>query len=264
MKIQRKRIDWKRPARFAVCAAAGLCIGLPWQTARAQDGDSAERPGRPAARGDDRPGPPPGPPPEGRLGRRGPGRPGPGGPGGGFRGPGGPPEGRRGPQMLLRLPVIAALDADRDGVISADEIADASAQLKKLDRNQDGVIDFEEMRPSVGPGRPPEMDRTGGERGPGGRDIERGGFARGGEAFVDRLMERDEDGDGLLTPEEMPPVMARLVDRADGNGDGKLSREELEKAMAQRGRGMRRGGDRPRAQRETPGGERPQRPPRGE
>jgi len=74
-------------------------------------------------------------------------------------------------------------------------------------------------------------------------------------------MERDGDGDGLLTAEEMPPLMARMVERADENKDAKLSREELEKAMAERGRGMRRGAGRPGAERETPGGERPRRPP---
>ncbi len=286
MKIQWKQLRWKRRVRLAACAAAGLCIGLPWQMAAAQDDETSERPRRPAAREEARRGPPPGPPPEGRLGRRGPGRPGPGGPPdgfrgpggppGGFRGPGGPPEGRRGPEMLLRLPVIAALDADRDGVISADEIANASAALKTLDRNQDGMIDFLEMRPSIGPGGPPEGDRPRGERGAEGREPSReGGFARGGEAMIDRLMERDEDGDGLLSAEEVPPFMARLVERADANEDGKLSREELVKAMTQRGRGMRRGGGRPGAERETPGaqretpgaeretpdGERPRRPP---
>ena len=196
--------------------------------------------------------------------------------------------------MLLRLPVIAALDADHDGVISAEEIAGASAALKKLDRNEDGMIDFLEMRP---PGGPPEgrgpggspMDRPRGERGPEGRGPEgrgpegrgpfrgrpdgaerpgglgrggfgQGGFGQGGDAFLDRLMERDEDGDELLSADELPPFMARTIERADANDDGKLSREELKKAMAQRGRGMRRGG-RPGAERDTPGGERPKRPP---
>src|SRR4051812_22823530 len=56
-----------------------------------------------------------GAPPEGR----GPGQPGPGGPGGHHRPP--PPA------------IIAALDANHDGVIDADEIANAVEVLKKLD-----------------------------------------------------------------------------------------------------------------------------------
>ena len=45
-------------------------------------------------------------------------------------------------------PVVSALDADRDGVISVAEIANASAALKSLDRNGDGKLSLDEMRPA--------------------------------------------------------------------------------------------------------------------
>ena len=54
--------------------------------------------------------------------------------------------------------IIAALDANHDGVIDADEIANASAALKKLDKNGDGKLTREEY---MGP-------RPGGQGGPGG------------------------------------------------------------------------------------------------
>ncbi len=57
--------------------------------------------------------------------------------------------------------VIAALDANHDGVIDASEIANASAVLLKLDKNGDGKLTMLEL---MGP-RP----RRGG-RGPGGPD----------------------------------------------------------------------------------------------
>jgi hypothetical protein len=44
-------------------------------------------------------------------------------------------------------PIIAALDSDKDGLISAEEIAVASASLKKLDKNGDGKITVDELRP---------------------------------------------------------------------------------------------------------------------
>ncbi|MFZ2658237.1 MAG: hypothetical protein WAX69_25115 [Victivallales bacterium] len=44
-------------------------------------------------------------------------------------------------------PIMAALDANGDGVIDADEIANASAALKKLDRNGDGKLTIDEFRP---------------------------------------------------------------------------------------------------------------------
>jgi hypothetical protein len=48
-------------------------------------------------------------------------------------------------------PVIAVIDANHDGVISADEIANASEALKQLDKNQDGQLTRDEMRPPPPP-----------------------------------------------------------------------------------------------------------------
>jgi hypothetical protein len=48
---------------------------------------------------------------------------------------------------------MAALDANGDGVLDEKEIANASAALKKLDKNNDGKIDREELRPPRPDGR---------------------------------------------------------------------------------------------------------------
>jgi len=70
----------------------------------------------------------------------------------------GPPQG---PPPLVRV-----LDADGDGVISADEIANAPAALKKLDKNGDGKLTPDELRPprrrADGEAGPPEKARRGG------------------------------------------------------------------------------------------------------
>ena len=70
-------------------------------------------------------------------------------PGGPRGGPGGPEGGRRPPP-----PIIAALDLNHDGVISADEIAKAPESLKKLDKNGDGQLTPDELRPPRPPGGP--------------------------------------------------------------------------------------------------------------
>jgi hypothetical protein len=44
-------------------------------------------------------------------------------------------------------PVIGVLDANHDGVIDATEIANASAALLTLDKNSDGQLTREELRP---------------------------------------------------------------------------------------------------------------------
>ena len=50
-----------------------------------------------------------------------------------------------------------ALDANHDGVIDANEIANASAALKTLDKNGDGKLTPDELRPP----RPQGGDRQG-------------------------------------------------------------------------------------------------------
>ncbi len=51
-------------------------------------------------------------------------------------------------------PFLAALDADRNGELSAEEIANSAAALKRLDRNGDGKLSREELgAPPAGPGR---------------------------------------------------------------------------------------------------------------
>ena len=68
------------------------------------------------------------------------------------------PRGQGGNNLLF-----AALDTNKDGVLDADEIAKAPEALKKLDKNGDGKITREELRPADGQGR---GNRTGanGER----------------------------------------------------------------------------------------------------
>lgn len=56
-------------------------------------------------------------------------------------------------------PVIAALDTDHDGTLSATELEAAPASLKTLDKNGDGELSPEELRPH---GPPP---RAGGPEG---------------------------------------------------------------------------------------------------
>ena len=81
-----------------------------------------------------------------------------GGPGGVDRPPGtegGPAgEGQRRPVP----PLMAALDANHDGVIDEEEIKNAPAALRKLDKNGDGKLTMDELRPQRpdGAGGPPQ------------------------------------------------------------------------------------------------------------
>jgi hypothetical protein len=78
---------------------------------------------------------------------------------------------------LPRPPIIAALDPNGDGVIDAQEIANAPAELLTLDKNGDGKLTPDEWRPQ----RPPEDGPPPGDGGgPGGDDNGGGGPPPGG------------------------------------------------------------------------------------
>ena len=47
-------------------------------------------------------------------------------------------------------PLMAALDANKDGEIDATEMTNAAAALKTLDKNGDGKLSGEEIRPARG------------------------------------------------------------------------------------------------------------------
>jgi hypothetical protein len=50
-------------------------------------------------------------------------------------------------------PVTLALDADHDGTLSAEEIKNAPVALRKLDKNGDGKLTEDEVRPNFPPRR---------------------------------------------------------------------------------------------------------------
>jgi Ca2+-binding EF-hand superfamily protein len=117
-------------------------------------------------------------------------------------------------------PLLAALDADRNGAISADELRGAPAALRGLDRNGSGALEPDEVRPAFG---------RGGRRGGGDEPGETAPTSP--DELVTTLMAFDRDADGRLSRSEVPDRMQGLFARADGDKDGVLTAEEL-KAVA--------------------------------
>jgi hypothetical protein len=124
------------------------------------------------------------------------------------RRPGGP--GREGGGLRMN-PIAVALDANTNGVIDAAEIANAPAALKKLDKNGDGKLTEDELRPGPGAGGAP-------------------GAAEAAQR-VARLMEYDKNGDGKLAREELPERMQSFFERLDADKDGFLTKEEIAKLV---------------------------------
>jgi Ca2+-binding EF-hand superfamily protein len=148
-------------------------------------------------------------------------------------GPGGRRDRGRGPVNLM----FEAIDTNGDQVISKMELRKSIKALQHLDADGDGAITLAEASPQRGPG--------GGGR-PGGSDP---------QAFVDRFMENDKNGDGNLTPDEVPERAMRQLQGGDKNGDGAIDKTELaEIAENMGGRGGGRPGDGGRAGRGQRGG----------
>ena len=79
--------------------------------------------------------------------------------------------GQGGPGGFMRMfPVMSALDSDGNGEISSEEIKGAVVALKKLDKNKDGKLTEDELRPNFS-----------GRGGASGQRPSRGGEARGGQ-----------------------------------------------------------------------------------
>ena len=130
-----------------------------------------------------------------------------GGPSGESGGPG------RGGHRPPPPPIIAALDVNKDHVISAEEIANAPAALAKLDKNGDGQLTPDELRPPR-PADAPEPPQ--GEQPP-----------EGAKRPVPPLIKAlDADLDGIISAAEIANAAAALK-TLDKNNDGQLTMEEL-------------------------------------
>ncbi|XZE52406.1 hypothetical protein SH139x_004099 [Planctomycetaceae bacterium SH139] len=112
---------------------------------------------------------------------------------------------------------LAALDVDGNGEISADELAQASESLGKLDANDDGVLQMNELQPR------PNRRGPGGPRGP--RDSQTGGGPWNGPDFQGRGPEGDRfegRGPGMRRGPGGPGMEGRGPEggRFEGRGPG--------------------------------------------
>lgn len=140
--------------------------------------------------------------------------------------------------------LMAALDADKDGKVSAKEIENAVAALKKLDADKDGKLSPKEIGwpPSFGggPGRGFGGSQGGGrprrpdpdaEESPQTNDRSSTNAAKRNTFFtVPQLKRLDRNDDGKITKEEIPKRMQEFIlSRVDANENGIVELEELEK-----------------------------------
>ncbi len=126
------------------------------------------------------------------------------------------------------MPVMTVLDTNKNGELSAAEIAGASASLLTLDADKDGVLSAKELRPA-----PPEAPKDKEKPQPG-----------------EQIMRLDTDGDGFVSLEEFTaPVTAQMKEvfaSIDTSKDEKIDKDEAAAAPPPpppgRGHGMGPGG----------------------
>ena len=156
-----------------------------------------------------------------------------------------PPRGRHGRPPN---PLMEALDTNHDGELSAEEIANAAASLKKLDKNGDGKLTEDELRPTRrpggrrggpdgddgtdrgGPGRGGPAADGPGDGGPGGPGADRGGPGGDAGGPPGGRFGRGNGPGGAGRGPGGRPSPERMVEHAmrfDADGDGKLNRAEL-------------------------------------
>jgi Ca2+-binding EF-hand superfamily protein len=123
-------------------------------------------------------------------------------------------------------PLFRAIDSDRDGKLSAEELAKAGEALKRLDRNGDGSLTIEEL----GPPDPGAASGRGQAGRPGANQPQQADDWTA--AFLQRLKQADANGDGKLNKDEAPERMKENFERIDANGDGQIDEEELRRMMA--------------------------------
>jgi hypothetical protein len=126
--------------------------------------------------------------------------------------------------IMEASPILRAIDADHDRVITTSELANAPAMLLTLDKNGDGKLTRDEAA------RP--MPARGGGRGPEGGRGEPPQIPAPGPTANDllaMLMTFDMNKDGKLQKAEVPERQAGIFERGDVNVDGVLDAEELRK-----------------------------------
>ena len=181
---------------------------------------------------------------------------------------GGPGGGRMGRPAM---PLLDALDSDKNSSLSKAEIANSAKSLAGLDKNKNKKVERDEMFGNMMVGRPmtppsgakppagakPGTPPPGGQRGPrpdgdrpGGErrftfplvealDTNKDGWLSSAEvsAAPKNLGKLDKDKNGQISREEMFPPRVRfspaeMISRMDKNKDGKIAKSEIQGSMA--------------------------------
>jgi Ca2+-binding EF-hand superfamily protein len=120
--------------------------------------------------------------------------------------------------------LLMELDKDGDGRVSrAEARGELADEFDALDRDKDGYLSRDELLSAA------VRPRAAGGGGAGGAD-------KGPADAAELFKEYDKNGDGFLTPDELPGAVREALMRHDRDGDGRLSPKEFRRGLAALGR----------------------------
>lgn len=157
-------------------------------------------------------------------------------------------------------PVFKALDTNKDHELAGDELDNAVSSIQALDKDNDGIVSRQELRPGMRAAGERGQEKPGinrGEpvnardRGQSGQshsrilkaiDTNKDGELNNEEIYnsVSALKQLDNDGDGKVTSQELsydqgtvssPEKAGNWFSKYDQNQDGKITKEELPRSM---------------------------------
>ena len=125
-------------------------------------------------------------------------------------------------------PIILALDIDKDGIVSASEIKNATQSLLALDKNQDGKLDRAEMHANTGFSKVNASSKVTANKA---KRAKTTPLIIGADEnyFAQRLLKSDANNNNILEEGEIQPNLLQIMHIVDLNEDGQLSLNELKR-----------------------------------
>jgi Ca2+-binding EF-hand superfamily protein len=124
--------------------------------------------------------------------------------------------------------LLAAMDTDKDGIVTRAEMAHAMAVLHKFKKDPKGNMTVpDKVADSTDPNAAAANDSNNpNPQGPAGAGA--GAEARGNELVARFMKQYDRNGDGRITPDEVPPQMAAKLRAAGLGRSGAIEPAELQ------------------------------------
>ncbi len=148
------------------------------------------------------------------------------------------PAGPAGPTVDVNSMVdqtLAQYDKNKDGRLTADEVPPEMAMTFRMaDQNGDSSLTRPELAAAIEMMQAALSGRSGGFRGAMNQAVM-------GEQMMRQMLSLDRNGDGRITPDEVPPQILGMLQGADRNNDRAIDAEEMKAFITQMSQRMGRG-----------------------